>query len=116
VPLEGIEAPGPKLAVRREPGVDLGKRFGAQAVAPALRGHPDGDQARFAQHAEVLGDGRLAEVHLLDEVADRPFALAQQIEDGASPRLREHVESVHHVQNMPRRTYSCQGMLGLLPR
>jgi hypothetical protein len=111
VPLEGIESAAPEFAVRREPGIDLGEGFGTQAVAAALGGHPHGDESRFTEHSQMLRNRRLAEVHLLHEVADGPFAVAQKVEDGASPGFREHVESLHHSANVLRRAYSCQGML-----
>src|SRR5438067_3540295 len=93
---EGVEAAGPEMAVGREPGVDLREWLGPELVAPALGGDPDVHQASLSQHPEVFRDRGLAESHRVDELADGPLALPQQVEDGAAPGFGQHVEGLHH--------------------
>jgi hypothetical protein len=40
----------------------------------------------------VLGDVRLRDPEHLDQLADRPLPLEQQVEDPPSGRLRQHIE------------------------
>jgi hypothetical protein len=80
--LEAIEVRRPERAVRREPFVELGKRFGPDAVQPALRVRTHVDEPRLLEDAEMLGHGRLAHAEVVDELADRPFpAVAKQVEE-----------------------------------
>ncbi|HVG74663.1 MAG TPA: hypothetical protein VM824_04735 [Thermoleophilaceae bacterium] len=76
---ERIEAAAPELAVRGEPGVQLGERLGTQPVPPPLPVAPNPDEPRLAQHAQVLRHARLAQLEVLDEVADGALALAKKL-------------------------------------
>lgn len=82
----------PQLAVRGEPGVELRKRLRPDAVQAALRIRARLDEAGLLEHAEVLGDPRLAEAKAVDEIADGAFALAEQVENREPPWLGENLE------------------------
>jgi hypothetical protein len=43
----------------------------------------------------VLGHARLGEPQRLDQLTDRPLALAQEVEDPAAAAVGEHVEDSH---------------------
>ena len=62
----------------------LGELAGKVAPSPVAAG--------VAQHAQVLGDARLADVQLRDQVADRARTVEQLVEDPAAGGLGEHVE------------------------
>ena len=81
MPLERVEPVAPGRPVRREPFVDLAQRFGTQPIDAPLRVDPHLDDARVAQHAQVLRDGRLTDPERRDEVPDRALLLPQQVED-----------------------------------
>jgi hypothetical protein len=81
VVFEAIEVRRPEPAVGLEPLVELGQRLGADAIQAALRLRARFDKARVLENAEMLGNGGLADAEAVDELADRAFAVAEQIED-----------------------------------
>ncbi len=87
-------------AVRRQPDIDLAQRLGPDPIDAALGVDTGLDQPRLAQHLEVLGDGGLAERQSLDQVADRPLAFCQHVEDAPPTRLGQHLERARHPANM----------------
>jgi hypothetical protein len=89
---EAIEVRRPELAVGLEPVVELCERFRPDAIQTALRVCAHVDEPRLFEDAEMLGHGRLADAEAVDELADRPFAVAQQIEDRQPARLGEDLE------------------------
>jgi hypothetical protein len=92
VVFEAIEVGRPELAVRREPVVELRERFRPDAIQAALCVRAHLDEARLLEHSKMLGDGRLADPEAVDELADRPFAAAEQIEDRQTARLGQDLE------------------------
>jgi hypothetical protein len=92
VVFEAIEVRRPELAIRREPVVELFERFRPDAVQAALRVRARLDEPRISENAEMLGDGRLADAQAVDELADRPLAVAEQIEDRQTARLGKDLE------------------------
>src|SRR5438309_8660109 len=90
-----IESVAPGSSVRLQPGIDGFQRLGADAVEPTLRVGADVDQPSLAQDAQMLGDGRLAEVQLANQVANGPLAEAQQIENAASIGISDDFEGCH---------------------
>ncbi len=89
---EAIKVRRPELAVGREPIVELCERFQPDAVQAALRVCAHIDEPRLLEDTEMLGHGRLADAEAVDELADRPFAVAEQIEDRQPARLRKDLE------------------------
>jgi hypothetical protein len=96
VSFEAVESLIPELPVRLDPGVDLAEAFRPQPVHAPLRVDADVDEARIAEHAEVLRDRGLAHRQLVDELADRPLAISQQVEDAAAIRFGEELERGDH--------------------
>jgi hypothetical protein len=82
----------PELAVRRKPVVELFERFRPDAIQAALRVRAHLDEPGIFEDAEMLGDGRLAGAEEVDELADRPFAVAEQVEDRQTARLGKDLE------------------------
>ena len=102
----------PKLAVRREPIVELGERLGADPVQPPLRVGAGLDQAGVFEHSEVLRDGGLADAQSVDEVAHRSFAVAEEVENLLPSRFSEGFEGgeLGHAASMTTRLYARQEM------
>src|SRR5262245_36009456 len=110
--LEAIEVCRPQLAIRREPVVELCKRFRPDAVQPALCVCADVDEPGVLQDAKMLGHGGLADPEAADELANRPFALPQQIENRQPTRLREDLECGEgsHRRSIPIELYARQAI------
>ena len=82
----------PELAVRGEPLVELRERLRPDAIQAPLRVCARHDEACVPQHAKVLGHRRLADAEAVDELADRPFSVAEQIQDLESPWFGEDLQ------------------------
>ena len=78
---EGVEPPAPVVPVWRQPVVYLGERCGTKGVQPAAAIGTDLDEPRLAKHPEVLGHAGLRNSKPVDELAHRPLAATQQVED-----------------------------------
>jgi hypothetical protein len=92
VVFEAVEVRRPELAVRGEPVVQLRERFRANAVKAPLRFGARFDESGLLEDAEVLGDRRLTDAEAVDEVTDRPFAVAEQIQDLQPARFAKGFE------------------------
>src|SRR5438309_10408774 len=90
-----IESVAPGSSVRLQPGIDGFQQLGADAVEPTLRVGADVDQPSLAQDAQMLGDGRLAEVQLANQVANGPLAEAQEVQDAPSLWVGDDLERCH---------------------
>ena len=77
MPFKVIEARGPHPPVRRQPLIDRAERLRADAVKAALGIAPNLDQPRLPQNPQVLGDRGLAQLKLVNEIADRSLADSQ---------------------------------------
>src|SRR6266540_1693178 len=108
--LQRIETARPVAAIGLEPPVDLRQGLGAQAVNASLGVGSHADEARLAQHAQVLGNARLADRQRLDELTDRALALAQEVEDAAARRLGQDLECGRHAAYIAAQLYVCQAM------
>src|SRR5690349_18000248 len=106
---QGIEPPGPELAIGREPCVELGKRLGVEAVEPPRSVDADRHQPRLAERLQVLAYIGLGQVECLDQRPSRLFALPKQSEDVATNGIGKCREDLH-AQDMPSIAYSCQGI------
>ena len=73
VAFEGIDVSGPEPAELSEPGIDLLKRLKPQPVETALCVHRGLDETGFAQHAQVLGHGRLRHMKATLDLSHRLF-------------------------------------------
>ena len=108
--LEAVEVCRPELPIRGEPVVQFRERLGADAVEPPLGVGTRLDQTGVFKHAEVLRDRRLADAEALDEIANRPFAVAEQVEDLQPARLCEGFEcgELGHKASMTTQLYARQ--------
>jgi hypothetical protein len=98
---ESVEVRCPKLPVRGQPVVELREWLGPDAIEAALRIRACFHEARVLEDAKVLGHSRLAEAEAVDELPDRLFAVAQEVEDLKPPRLGQDLqgsESSHDVE------------------
>jgi hypothetical protein len=116
--LERVEPPAPVLPVGREPRIELGERLGPEPVDTPLPLGSNPNEAGLAEHAEVLRDARLAELQMLDELADGPLALPKQLEDLPPRRVRDSGEggsygSRAHGEHITARLYISPSVEGL---
>jgi hypothetical protein len=109
---ESVEMGRPELAIGGEPFIEVFERFRSNAVQAALRIRARLDEPRVLENAEVLGHSRLAEADAVDEFADRPLAVAEQIEDLKPPRLGQDLERREgtHPLSITVWLYACQGI------
>jgi len=87
-----VEVRCPQLAVGGEPPVELRERLWPDPIQAALRIRPHLDQAGVLENTQMLRDAGLAQAKAVDEFADRPFAVAQLLEDRKPPRLGENLK------------------------
>jgi hypothetical protein len=92
VVFEAIEVRSPELAVRRKPLVELCERLRPEAIQAALRLGARLDEPRVLEDAQMLGHGRLADAEAIHQFADRPLAVAKQIENRQPARLSQNLE------------------------
>src|SRR5690606_10659291 len=52
------------------------------------------DEARLAEHAQMLGDRGLGNLQAVDELADGVLATSQDLDNRASAGLRDRIEHV----------------------
>ena len=84
----------PTGAIGLEPGLDLVERARVDLVPALLRLAAHAHELGLAQHPQVLGHARLAQAEQVDELANGPGPLAQQIEDAPASGLGHDVEGV----------------------
>jgi hypothetical protein len=92
VAFESIDVSGPEPTERSQPGVDLLKRFRFQPVETALCIHRGFYKTGFAQHAQVLGHGRLRHTKLMLDLSDGLLGRDQEAQYRAAVRLRNDFE------------------------
>ena len=97
VAFERIHVLGPESAERGEPIIQFPQRLWAQAIETALRIDRGLDEARLAQHAEVLGNGWLRHAQLALDVSHGLLRREEQAEDGATVGLRNDFEYRFHA-------------------
>src|SRR5690242_3297364 len=114
--LERVHVCRPEAAERGEPRLELDQRFGPESIDAMLRLDPRLDEARVAQHAEVLGHRGLRHAELALELADRPLGRGQQAQQRSAARLGEDGERGFHGSYIPIWAYACQGTYASSPR
>lgn len=110
VALQSIDALGPETAELREPFVNFLQRLGFDAVEAALCVDGGLNESSVAQHAQVLGDGRLRHAQLALDVADGLLGGDEQAEDGAAVGFRNDGECRFHSFYIRLIAYTCQGI------
>src|SRR5436189_4422699 len=105
---------GPKPAVGRQPLIEVGERLWADAVQPPLGVDAGLNQAGVLEDTQMLRDRRLAQAQLAHQIANRPLAVAKQVENRNPPWLGERLERSQfcHCSNMLLRLYACQVIYG----
>jgi hypothetical protein len=110
VVFEAVEVSRPKLAIRGQPLVQLHERLGADAVEAPLGIGACLDEPGVFENAEVLGDRGLTYAEAVDEVTNRLFAVAEEVEDLQPTRLGEDFKcgELGHALSMTIRLYARQ--------
>ena len=96
VALQSIDVSGPEAAELGQPRIQLLKWFRFQPVETALRIYRGFDEAGIAQHAQVLGDGRLRHAKSALDLANGLLGRDQEAQYGAAVRLRNDFEYGFH--------------------
>ena len=68
------------------------------------------DETGLAQHAQVLGHGRLRHAELMLDLSHRLLGRHQQAQYRAAARLRNDFEHRFHSLDILHRAYACQGI------
>ena len=110
VAFERIDVRGPEPPELIQPGIDLLERLRPQPVEAALCIHRGFHEPGLAQHAQVLGHGRLRHPQLTLDLADRLLRGDQQAQDRAAVRLGDDFENGFHALYIPHTEYACQGI------
>src|SRR6185436_15434609 len=92
--VETAEPLAPKLLEADDPVVDGLQRLAVDPVQAPPPLVADLHRSHFAEHLEVLGDLRLGEPELLDEVVDGTLPVRERVQDRAPPGLGDGVERV----------------------
>jgi len=100
VAFESVYMSGPEPAERSQPGIHLLKRFRFQPIETALCVHRRFHETGVAQHAQVLGHGRLGHTKLALDLSNRLLRRDQQAQYGAAVRLRNDFENRFHLLNI----------------
>src|ERR1700677_1384082 len=78
---KSIKALPPRFAIRRNPGVEVLKRFGTERVEALLAFRPHLHETRFVQDPKVPRDARLVDFNAVDDVAYRQLSIAKNFHD-----------------------------------
>src|SRR5690606_38344601 len=79
--LERVETAGPDSAGFFEPSTEFVEAGGIEGLDTRLPLRAREDETRRPQHAQMLRDGRRADLELRHELAGRAFALGEQFDD-----------------------------------
>src|SRR5229473_4802700 len=110
VAFESIQVSGPEPAELSQPGIHLLKWFRFQSVETALCVHRGFHETGIAQHAQVLGHGRLRHTKLTLDLSHRLLGRNQEAQYRTAVRLRNDFEHRFHSLSIRHRAYTCQGI------
>src|SRR5207247_6070022 len=110
VALERIDTLGPEPAELIQPVINLLEWLWLQAIETALCVHRGFDETGVAQHAQVLGHGRLRHPQPALDLSHRLLGQDQETQDRAAVRLRDDCERRFHALSILHRAYTCQGI------
>src|SRR5690348_902350 len=96
VALERIYTIGPEPAELIQPVINLLEWLRLQAIETALGVYRGLDETGVAQHAQVLGHGRLRHPKLTLDLSNRLLGGDQEAQDRAAVRLRDDCEHGFH--------------------
>ncbi len=110
VAFERIYVSIPEAAELGQPGIDLLKSFRFQTVEAALCVHRGFHETGVAQHAQMLGHGRLRHTKLTLNLSHRLLRRDQEAQDGPPVRLRNNFEGGFHALYILHMVYTCKGI------
>ena len=97
VAFESIDVSGPEAAELSQPGIDLLKWSGFKPVETSLRVYRGFDESSIAQHAQMLGDGRLRHPKLALDLSHGLLGGDEEAQDRPAIRLRNDFERFHFL-------------------
>src|SRR5829696_4937991 len=95
---ERVETATPELTIGGKPPIHVGERLGPQPVPAPLALSAHTHDTGVAQDAQMLRHPRLADREPVDQLADGPFAVTEQVENPPALRVREDVEGGVHTR------------------
>src|SRR6266550_6479377 len=101
---------GPEPTELIQPVIHLLEWLWLQAIETALCVHRGFHETGVAQHAQVLGDGRLRQPQPALDLSHRLLGQDQEAQDRAAVRLRDDCERRFHALSIRHRAYTCQGI------
>src|SRR5262249_13340929 len=107
---ETIQVSGPEPAELSQPFVHLLNWLRFQPAHTALRVDRGFREPGLAQHAQVLGHGRLRHTKLTLDLSHRLLGRDQEAQYGAAIRLGNDFEDRFHSLYILYRAYTCQGI------
>src|SRR5271167_2723052 len=107
VAFESIDVSRPEPAELSQPGIHLLKWFWPQPVEAALRVYRRLHEAGVAQHAQMLGHGRLRHTQLTLDLSHRLLGRDQQAQYRPAVRLRNDFKYRFHALDIRHRAYTC---------
>ena len=113
VAFESIHVSGPEPPEGSQPRLQLLKWFRSQPVETPLCVHRGFHETRIAQHAQVLGHGRLRHAKLTLDLSYRLLGRDQQTQDRTAIRFGNDFEYGFHSLYIRQDVYTCQGILPL---
>src|SRR5438034_8484370 len=115
VALERIDTLGPEPAELIQPVINLLEWLWLQAIETALCIHRGFNETGVAQHAQVLGHGRLRHTKLALDLSHRLLGRDQEAQYRAAARLRNDFEYRLHSSYILYYAYTCQGIFSQGP-
>jgi hypothetical protein len=115
---ELVEVRRPEPAIGGQPLVELFEGLGPDPVEPSLRIGARLDEPGVSEDAKVLRDGRLTDAEPVDQLADRPFTVAKQIENLQPAGFAKDLEGStgsHCPDSISIGLYACQGIKSVRP-
>jgi len=94
--VQALEVALPEAPVSLHPDLKLLKRRWTQRINSALSVYADVHQASGAEHPQMFGDLRLAQMQAIDHFPDRPWSVTQQFDDLKTVGLAQRFQGFDH--------------------
>src|SRR2546429_8388124 len=94
--VQALKVALPETPVCLQPHFKLLERRWTQCINSALSVHADVHQSSVAEHSQMFGNLRLAQMQPMDHFSDRPRSVPQQFDDLKTVRLPQRFQSLNH--------------------
>src|SRR2546430_8383950 len=94
--VQALKVTLPETPVCLQPHFKLLERRWTQCINSALSVHADVHQSSVAEHAQMFGDLRLAQMQPMNHLPDRPWSVTQQFDDLKTVGLSQCFQGLNH--------------------